>query len=142
MGPKRGRPPKNKKQKIDDNNKNMKEYNADINNDKIYRINFQIIFELEIPENIRHEIIQNIKIDLNQNSLSLLLTEVLAVNVEITQNVQSYSLYAVDADKLKEYEKYERDEEARKKKKREREQKRRANKKKGAVKIQSLSNST
>lgn len=43
-------------------------------------------------------------------------------------------VYAVDADKLKEYEKYERDEEARKKKKREREQKRRENKKKQSVK--------
>lgn len=128
--PKRGRPPKNKKQKVDNNNKNMKEWNRKPENDKIYRANIQIIFEYGIPEHIRHEIIQCIKIDLNQNSLSLLLTNVLSAKVDVTQKVQSYSLYAVDADKLKEYEKYERDEEARKKKKREREQKRRENKKK------------
>lgn len=89
--PKRGRPPKNKKQKIDNNNRNMKEWNMNPENDKIYRCNFQIIFEYGIPEHVRHEIIQCIKIDLNQNSLSLLFTNVLSAKVEITQKVQSYS---------------------------------------------------
>lgn len=93
--PKRGRPPKNKKQKVNDNKRNMMEYNLDINNDKIYRVNIQIIFEHEIPANIRHEIIQCIKIDLNQNSLSLLLTNVLSAKVEVTQKVQSYSCLVV-----------------------------------------------
>merc|ERR1712154_359760 len=136
--PKRGRPPKNKKQKIDDNNRNMAEHNLDINNDKIYRVNFQIIFKKNVSKQTIHEIIQCIKIDLNQNSLSLLLTNVLAAKVQITQKVQSYSLYAVDTDKLKEYEQYERDEEARKKKKREREQRRRENKEKEALKIKNF----
>mmetsp|Transcript_20988 Transcript_20988/g.33512 ORF Transcript_20988/g.33512 Transcript_20988/m.33512 type:complete len:795 (-) Transcript_20988:350-2734(-) len=136
--PKRGRPPKHKKPKVDELAlKDMREWNMNASNDKIYRVNFQIIFEYGISEQIRHEIVQCIKIDLNQNSLSLLFSNVLSAKVAITDNVQSYSLYAVDAAKLKEYEKYEREEEARKKKKREREQKRRESKKKGSGKSQS-----
>jgi len=132
--PKRGRPPKNKKQKLD-SDRNMQEWNQDATHDKIYRVNFQIIFEYGIAESVRHEIIQCMKIDLNPTSLSMLLSHVLAAKVSLTGNVQSYSLYAVDADKLKVYEKYEREEEVRKKKKREREQRRRESKKKEGKKI-------
>ena len=69
----------------------MKQWNMNPNNDKIYRCNLQIIFEYGIPENVIHEIIQCIEIDLNQNSLSLLLTNVLSAKVQVTQKVQSYS---------------------------------------------------
>lgn len=128
--PKRGRPPKHKKARTNENGKDMKEYNEDPEHDKLYRLNFQIIFEREVEEEVRSEIVQNMKIDLNQTSLSMLLSRVLSVRIDITERVQAYSLYAVEAGKLKEYEKYETEEEARKKKKREREQKRRENKKK------------
>merc|ERR1719334_557262 len=122
--PKRGRPPKHKKARTNENGKDMKEYNEDPEHDKLYRLNFQIIFEREVEEEVRSEIVQNMKIDLNQTSLSMLLSRVLSVRIDITERVQAYSLYAVEAGKLKEYEKYEAEEEARKKKKREREQKR------------------
>lgn len=127
--PKRGRPPKHKKARTNENGKDMKEYNADEGHDKLYRLNFQIIFEHAVPEQVRQEIAQCIKIDLNQTSLAMLLSTVLSVNIDIPSRVQAYSLFAVENGKLSEYEKYEAEEEARKKKKREREQKRREKKK-------------
>jgi len=129
--PKRGRPPKHKKARTNEDGKDMKEYNEDPKHDKLYRLNFQIIFEHGVPEQERMEIVQCIKIDLNPASLSMLLSTVLSAKIGVTGRVQAYSLYAVEAGKLKEYERYETEEEARKKKKREREQKRRESKKKG-----------
>merc|ERR1712228_208217 len=126
--PKRGRPPKKKLRKKTDD-ENMNEHNSKVDNDKIYRLNFQIVFKKNVPQQYINEIIKCIKIDLNQNSLSLLLTNVISAKVDIMQKVQSYSVYAVNAHKLREYEKYEQEEEERKRKKRQREQLRRAKKK-------------
>ena len=107
----------------------MEQHNSEMDNDKVYRLNFQIIFGNRVPKKDVAEILQCIKIDLNQNSLSLLLTNVIAAKVEIMQKVQSYSVHAINAGKLKEYEKYESEEEERKSKKTKREQVRRAKKK-------------
>merc|ERR1712130_256421 len=95
----------------------------------IYRFNFQLIFKNNVPQQQIREIIQCIKIDLNQNSLSLLLTNVISAKVDIMKKVYSYSMYGVNGIQLREYEKYEQEEELRKSKKRKREQLRRAKKK-------------
>ena len=89
--PKRGRPPKHKKARTNADGRDMKDYNADPEHDKLYRLNFQIIFEHEVAERVRREIVQCIKIDLNQTSLAMLLSTVLAAKIDIPSRVQAYS---------------------------------------------------
>jgi len=137
--PRRGRPPKHKKQRTEEGGKDMREWNGERGRDKLYRLNFQIVFEHKVAAQAMAEIVQCIQIDLNRDSLSMLMSKVLAADIAVTDRVQSYSLYAVEAGKLREYERYESEEEARKKKKREREQRRRENKKREMLRAQSSS---
>ena len=92
---KRGLPRKNKKEKSNENNKKeTANHNNNILNDKIYRVNYELIFNInDIDLNMRHkniinDIIVNISIDLNQYALSMLLCLILGETVKITEKVE------------------------------------------------------
>ena len=111
----------------------MAKHNSIAGNDKVYRLNFQIVLKENVAPTDACQMISRIQTDLNETSLSLLLASVVSAKVQVTQKVLSYSVFAVDANQLREFEKYEAEEEERKSKKRKREQVRRAKKKEAAL---------
>jgi len=135
---KRGRPHKHKKRRVEasveggegEGDGGVKAWNLKSGSDKVYKVEFGVVFGYKVDEEARKEMATCMLVDLNRSSLSMLFAHVVGAEVEVMGDVEAHKMYAVDAVELREYEQYERDEEERKRKKREREQRRRESKKK------------